>query len=335
MAKYVKLFATVSDYTDTRANNYFEPWLSYVKETSGMSYNKSEEEVLLETPLTFKVTGNGNIVWKTTSSSSAKTVEYSKNDGAWTQITSTEAGVSIPVVAGDVVRFRGNNDYYGGGRNGGYGNVNCFSGTTCQCELEGNIMSLLNSTGFSTLTAFTSDGVFTTLFRHVTGLTSAEKLKLPSSNVKYYGYAGLFSGCTGLVIPPKLNSVTNLAGSTTFSHMFRGCTSLIVAPELPLTSIAWNCYDYMFAGCTSLTKAPVLPAPALRDYSYQGMFSGCTNLNYVECYATDWNGYTGPTQSWLRGVSSTGTFVKSSLMVSTWGTGDSGIPTGWTIIEKP
>ena len=85
----------------------------------------------------------------------------------------------------------------------------------------------------------------------------------------------------------------------------------------------------MFSGCTSLVNAPTLPATTLVLFCYGGMFQGCTSLNYIKCLATDIPD-NRCTQEWVRGVASTGTFVKNASMAS-WTTGTSGIPTGWTV----
>jgi hypothetical protein len=116
-----------------------------------------------------------------------------------------------------------------------------------------------------------------------------------------------------------------------YMQMFQDCTSLTEAPELPATTLAHGVYQNMFQGCTSLQKAPVLPAAKVADGAYYRMFYGCTSLNYVKCLATD-IGEEWAVEEWLGNVSSTGTFVKTYGMTS-WQTGDSGIPAGWTVNE--
>ena len=59
------------------------------------------------------------------------------------------------------------------------------------------------------------------------------------------------------------------------------------------------------------------------------MFDNCTSLNYIKCLATDIHARDSLTY-WVKGVSSTATFVKNPNMQS-WPTGDSGIPSGWTV----
>ena len=115
-----------------------------------------------------------------------------------------------------------------------------------------------------------------------------------------------------------------------YSSMFSGCTSLTAAPELPATTLAAYCYSSMFSGCTSLTAAPVLPATTLAVDCYQSMFSGCTHLASVTCLATDISA-SNALKTWLRNVSATGTFTKAAGV--NYPSGESGIPTGWTVEE--
>ena len=114
--------------------------------------------------------------------------------------------------------------------------------------------------------------------------------------------------------------------------MFRGCTKLTTAPSiLPATTLAERCYDSMFWDCNPLTTAPELPATTLADFCYSSMFRGCDYLNYIKCFAIDISA-SSCTDRWVSGVASTGTFVKNPNM-SGWTTGNSGIPTGWTVID--
>ena len=85
----------------------------------------------------------------------------------------------------------------------------------------------------------------------------------------------------------------------------------------------------MFRGCTNLTTAPNLSATTLANYCYYGMFYGCTSLNYIKMLAININ-YTSCLSNWVKGVASTGTFIKHPNMTSL-SSGTSGIPTGWTV----
>ena len=285
-------------------------------------------------PLTFEITSDGDIVWKTKDAlnlSYPKTIEYKKNDGAWTEITSSTGGTSISVVSGDTVQFRGDNATYTINSN----NVqyfNSFTGTTCEFKVYGNIMSLINSTNFANLTTLTSAYTFYFLFQTCTGLTDASNLILPATTLTEFCYA----------------------------FMFENCWPLTATPELPATTLAQGCYQSMFANCTSLTTAPELPATTLVSACYQSMLSYCSSLNYIKCLATDISAQ-GCLNDWVEGVPNSGgdggpdasssssssssssgsggdepvpfeggTFVKHPDM-NDWEFGVNGIPNGWTV----
>ena len=249
-------------------------------------------------PLTFKISSPGTINWTTLFNSTSKEIQYKLNDREWASITSNigESAPSIEVNAGDKIQFRGNNATYGE-----YLSSSAFSGSTAGFEVEGNIMSLINPTDFITTTTLESNYTFSKLFIGCTGLTSAENLILPSTTLKV--------GC--------------------YMSMFNGCTSLKTAPELPATTLASVCYGTMFARCKSLTIAPKLPATTLASMCYDSMFFNCESLNYIKCLAKDVSA-DRCTSSWVNGVASTGTFIKSPNMTS-WTTGENGIPSGWTV----
>jgi hypothetical protein len=163
------------------------------------------------------------------------------------------------------------------------------------------------------------------MFYGCTSLTTAPST-LPATTLANNCYQGMFSGCK-LTTAPELPATT--LANYCYQTMFSGCKNLTTAPELPASTLVSYCYQYMFSGCTSLTTAPELPATALKKYCYHNMFRGCTSLNYVKCLATNISA-ANCTNSWLRSVASTGTFVKAASM-SGWTTGISGIPNGWTV----
>lgn len=115
-------------------------------------------------------------------------------------------------------------------------------------------------------------------------------------------------------------SATNLHKNTIVS-----AENLILPPTLRT-----GCYYKMFYLCTLLTTAPVLQATTLVTACYENMFNGCSSLNYVKCLASETeSGSHDQTNNWLRDVSSSGTFVKDAN--TTWPSGESGIPSGWTV----
>ena len=292
MSKYIHYFNNENDFDEMRSvENYDEPWLSLteynldenipvtdeeIPDVARVDYNKTEEEKererLLGTPLTFEIQSDGEIVWKT-SSGNTKTIEYSKNGGEWTSITSSTGGTSISVVNGDTVQFRGNNSSYFTSSS----RYNTFSGSTAQFSVKGNIMSLINSTNFSGLTEFPSNSSynFCNLFKN-TSVLASQSLVLPATTLTSYCYQNMFNDCTSLTGAPELPATT--LAMNCYREMFNGCTSLTTAPALPATTLANYCYYNMFYGCSNLTGAPALPATTLAERCYNGMFRDCTSL---------------------------------------------------------
>lgn len=174
-----------------------------------------------------------------------------------------------------------------------------FNGEGIRLRARGNIASLIYGTNDAYVNKYTS--------------------------TEAYCYYRMFDHCRSLIQAPVLPATT-LARSC-YGNMFNACTSLTQAPELPATTLDYGCYIYMFSSCTSLTQAPELPATTLVKDCYLYMFYGCTKLNYVKCLATDAS-TTGYTHYWLDGVSSTGDFYTPAS--TTWSSGISGIPAGWT-----
>ena len=254
----------------------------------------------LGTPLTFEILSDGYINWvKRSSSAPTVTIEYRINEGEWVSVTNTStSGYRFNVVTGDKVEFRGTNSRYGGNY------YNTFSGSTCQYNLYGNMMSMVNATDFENLTSFSNTYVFESMFRY-TNVIDASSLLLPATV--------LTQAC--------------------YQSMFVGCTSLIAAPELPATTLAIDCYNSMFNSCSNLTIAPTLPATTLTERCYYRMFEGCSKLNYIECLATSGIGQNNSTYIWVNGVqTSSGTFVKDPS--ARWSRGTSGVPNNWTIVDK-
>ena len=176
----------------------------------------------LAKPLTFTIQEDGTVVWKTTDANIAKTIQYSKNGGEWTDLTATTGGASIDVVAGDILRFKGNNDTYASDSS-----YNCFDGTA-KFAASGNIMSLIDGDNFKDLKTITAS----------------------------FAFASMFSGCTGLTQAPALPATT--LARDCYNFMFSGCTGLTQAPALPATTLAGSCYRYMFSGCTKLAHVKCL-----------------------------------------------------------------------------
>ena len=303
--KNIRLFKTEAAFEAAyNGDEYVKPWVSATLTGDSeyrVNYNKTKEEELRGTPLTFEITSDGNVVWKAQQAIYAKTIEYKKNDGEWTSITSTTPGTSISVVSGDTVQFRGNNVRYAENY---LGASNCFSGTTCEFNVKGNIMSLIRSTGFVTATTLESSFTFVALFQYCPGLIDASKLILPATTLKADCYYGMFQGCRNLTAAPELPATT-LEGRC-YGQMFSYCISLTTAPELPATTLAGNCYQSMFYGCTGLIKSPDILATSIGSNSFQQMFDGCTGLISAGTIGTPETVFTGnyACQSMFNGCTS-------------------------------
>ena len=246
--------------------------------------------------LTFRVLTGGTIAWQAFGTGYTKTIEYSVNDGTWTSITAANTTPpTISVSENDVVRFRGNNSTYAGSKS----NYDGFQGGTATFDIEGNIMSLIYGDNFIGNNTMTGTYNFCSIFKY-TNVISAEHLVLPATTLTGHCYRAMFSFAT----------------------------SLTKAPELPATTLATYCYWYMFEQC-AITTAPELPAATLPTYAYGYMFTHCSNLNFIKCLATNISA-SNCTQGWVESVASSGTFVKDGTM-SSWTTGNNGIPTSWVI----
>ena len=249
---------------------------------------------MLAVPMTIEAITAGNIVVANPKAG----MQYSLNGGDKTAVTSS----AIDVAAGDKVAFYGNGTsitQYGADSPS---SSTRFYDTALQVKVYGNIMSLVDETGFATNKALTADHTFANLFNGNDTLTDASGLLLPA---------------------------TTLTDSCYYS-MFGYCGNLTTAPALPATTLAESCYYSMFDSCKALTTAPELKATTLVSNCYKSMFAYCDNLSSVTCLATDITA-SNCTQGWLKHVAASGTVTKAPSMTG-WKTYSStGIPAGWTV----
>jgi hypothetical protein len=213
--------------------------------------------------------------------------------GTWTNVAANQ---SISRTAGKKTYFRKTVSSSGA--------IGTFSASTGNFKASGNIMSLVYGDNFS-------------------GQTSLQGLS--------YAFQGLFKNCSGLTSIDNLMLPATTLAESCYDKMFRNCTSLTEVPTdlLPSVRLENNCYNEMFEQCSSLRTAPDLLAPDGAYGCYVLMFYGCSSLNYVKCLLTtiDASQYTN---TWLSGVSASGTFIKSPN--ANWGVcKTSMIPCGWTV----
>ena len=203
-----------------------------------------------------------------------RTIQVSIDNGkTWTSFSPSESTGTLLATLNknQKIQIRGNNAYYGSG------SWNChWIETTKYVNVYGNIMSLFNSTSFTTLYTISYSYALGRWFRNAK-IKNASNLILPATTLSDNCYYCMFDYCNRMEVGPIILPATTLSVSC-YSYMFSNCTSLINAPELPATRLANYCYYYMFSNCTSLTAAPSLPATTLKNYCYSYMFNGCTSL---------------------------------------------------------
>ena len=213
-------------------------------------------------------------------------------------------------------------------RAGSAGNTGMASNTsdynkfvmTGSISADGSAFYLLDKYG--TVPATMPSYCFYGLFKDCSALTTAPTL--PSTTLGSNCYGRMFSGCTSLTTAPSLPATT--VSTYCYSEMFKGCSSLTAPPYLPATTLADGCYDSMFEGCTSLTTA-ILPASTLATYCYHAMFYNCSSLNKITLIYT--GNFDSKFSSWVYGVAASGTLYYGGSDTTT---GDSAIPTGWTVV---
>lgn len=297
----------------------------------------------IKTPLTIEAREAGTI---TISNPLNRRIMYNAEGYGFTHMTTvytTDNPIEIAVTAGQRVILGGENETYADAN----GPSQIFFNT--DCYVYGNVMSLVNwqyygSPERDSRVSTAKDWAFTRLFGGWSATDSrphllnhpVKTIELPATSVGKGAYRLMFAFCTNMTVAPELPATTFTGGpySTTennqpYGAMFYYCPSLRRGPSiLPATTVPAACYFRMFEECTSLEASPVLPAQYPGDGAYRDMFCGCTNLKQITCYAKGNLGNSGATRTWVRGVPSTGIFIKDPD--ASWPIGEHGIPTGWT-----
>lgn len=347
----IKVFNNTQEYNTYTSNGLKSGDLYYVKDdgsvhfrTNNINDNDSvynyKSNVYAKKYLTFEALEDGTF-------SLSSDVNYSIDNGS-TWVALTKNTQSPTIKAGNTILWKDNIVPGGGG-------IGKFT-STCKFNVYGNIMSLLYGDDFDGKDEITQSACFLGLFAQ-SKIVYAHNLILPAKKLTQVCYYNMFNNCASLVTSPELPA-TELAQNC-YSGMFQNCTSLVKAPSvLPATELAGNCYfsmfshcgklaiapdisattlavascNQMFVSCTSLVKAPDLLALTLASNCYNQMFKGCTNLSYIKMLATDVSA-SQCLMNWVNGVAVSGYFIKNAD--ATWNvTGDSGVPSSWTINNK-
>ena len=281
------------------------------------------------------VSGSSNTLTIKKSSSSAPTLTVEKSsDGVnWTSMGSTSTtGITATVPANGRLYLRCSINHWA--TSSDYSNrINMSK----NYKVGGNSMSLLygsNFTGNERTLPYVgsySGSHFCRLFSGSSTLQDAQDLLLPSETLDYYSYAYMFYQCYSLKTAPKIMATSlNSQATAAMSYMFYQCRNIVLAPKINISSVTWAIFESMFQGCTSLSTPLELLATTLVGKCYKNLFSGCTSLNYIKCLATDISA-SDCTNNWLNGVAATGTIITPSS--TSWTTGTSGIPSGWTRVD--
>ena len=246
--------------------------------------NHVDEFDALNTPLTFEAKEAPIEVYFIANTGYNPSLEYSTNGG--TNWTSYNSGDRITLAnVGDKVSFRGNNT------NGSATiSIGTF-GSTGACYLYGNVMSLINSSSYSTLTTLPSRSIFADLFSNSVYYPLSiynhpyKTLVLPATTLTRNCYRNMFAGSEYLTAAPALPATTLI--DDCYSQMFLKCYSLTEAPDLPATVLKPGCYNSMFDACISLTEAPDLSGiRTLASSCCQGMFANCSTLTTIPAMPT-------------------------------------------------
>ena len=290
--KYIRKFSTPEDREAYMASTPAPdmPYMHLVESTGEVKFSSPA----VDYPLYIKPLENLTVKF-------GNTYEYSKDNVTWTSATSS---TSISATKGEMVFFRAS-----GLTASSSSGIGSFTISNGNCNVGGNIMSMVYGADFKGKTEITQAYQFYRLF-FISSSTSTNNMRiidasglalpasslpeaccrdmfynqknlvnapaLPATTLDIHCYYQMFYNCTSLVNAPALPATT-LAESCYFG-MFDGCTSLVNAPALPATTLASGCYQYMFYDCTSLVNAPALPATILKQLCYSNMFNGCTSL---------------------------------------------------------
>ena len=225
---------------------------------------------MLTTPLTLEAKTAGTIHIEEPTVG----MKYKKNTDDTVTISTTD-DIDINVSAGDKVQFFGNGTSITSYSDDSH--TTDINYGTAECYIYGNIMSLVNESGFASATSVLANafaGLFADnweLYNHPT-----KRLVLPATRLAENCYRYMFTSCRGLTVAPALPATT--LADHCYAGMFYDCRNLNVAPALPATTLASYCYSDMFHDCRGLTVAPALPATTLARGCYIGMFNNCWSL---------------------------------------------------------
>ncbi len=221
------------------------------------------------TPLTIEAAVAGATV--TFKNKASGTVTF-KQDGGASQTIPVGGTVSIILAsAGSKVEFFGDNTTYGPSDNeADCSNISC----SADCYVYGNVMSLVNSSGYASADTLSETYTFAYLF------CRNDKIKNKT------GY--------DLLLP-----ATTLTSSC-YKYMFYDCKGLTTAPVLPAPTLVENCYYSMFYYCSSLKSVTCLATNiSASDCTKNWLNNVSVGGTFYKAAGVTWpNGSSGVPGSW-------------------------------------
>lgn len=244
--KHLGIFNTKAEIENAVKNELLvNPYIALYSNNTKLDFNKTIN--YLSIPLTFEAISSGSLYFYGGSSSTKLTIEYKLNNGSWTSVISSNSGngtLMASLSAGDKLYVRGNNSCY-------YISSQMYKirdDGNLRYNLSGNMMSLINSTSFKTLTSVPANA-FNNFFNGNTGLISAKNLQLPATTLGEGCYSGMFFNCSNLIEAPELPAPT--LSATCYGVMFLFCTSLRYIKCLATDISAENCTNFWTNGVSS------------------------------------------------------------------------------------
>lgn len=204
----------------------------------------------------------------------ALSISYKLNNGKWTETQLLDAGLTLDVVEGDQIRFKGTNTNYC--NNLGSTNIhkqwyiifgcispadingctasfkNTFTSTTAAFNVYGNIMSLCYGDNFVGQTTLPAPYTFCSILK-CARVHSAENLILPATTLLASCYRAMFSWAPYITTSPVLSSAT------------------------PVT----ECYKFIFESCISLRKITCLADSNLNSNAFECWTTATPNTNEI------------------------------------------------------
>lgn len=264
--RYMQSFPTSGAEQEAISQNLLgRPYVAVILDENRIDWGAPTppEPVYSAMPLTMEVLGDGDLLWQVTKNDGSfqpRVIEYSKNGGEWTSITAgTSTSVSIPVLTGDIIQFRGNNTTYA---------INGQNLHTLKIRYQtpfniyGNINSLISADNFTGITSFGTDYTFYGFFAN-SGVRDASNLVMATTGLTNYCYGNMFISAPNLINAPELPAITLKMGC--YQNMFKNDSSLVSIKCLAISISASYCTTDWVSGVSS--TGTFVKNPSMNDWT--------------------------------------------------------------------